>query len=61
MGRKSALIYGDVMEGNPVEILQWLAEMGDDVALSETPVDRFAESAAQRQESARDARSTGSR
>ncbi|MCB1384328.1 MAG: uracil-DNA glycosylase [Nitratireductor sp.] len=39
------------MEGNPVEILQWLAEMGDDVALSETPVDRFAESAAQRQES----------
>ena len=40
------------MGNQALEILHWLSEMGDDLALSDTPIDRFAESAAARQASA---------
>lgn len=33
------------MNEHPLNILEWLGEMGDDVPLTEHPVDRFAESA----------------
>ena len=32
------------MADNPLEILDWLTEMGADIALADAPVDRFAES-----------------
>lgn len=32
------------MADNPVEILKWLAEAGDDLALAEAPINRFEES-----------------
>lgn len=34
------------MTDNPLDILKWLEEAGDDIALAETPIDRFAESEA---------------
>jgi DNA polymerase len=33
------------MNEHPLDILEWLSEMGDDVPLLEEPIDRFAESA----------------
>jgi len=38
------------MDRQALEILEWLAEMGDDVPLAEAPVDRFAQSEQIRQE-----------
>ncbi|WP_075995872.1 uracil-DNA glycosylase [Salaquimonas pukyongi] len=43
------------MNHQALEILNWLSQMGDDVALCETPVDRFAESAAARKAAAANA------
>ena len=39
-----------MMDRQALEIMQWLAEMGDDVPLADEPVDRFAESEKIRQE-----------
>jgi DNA polymerase len=43
------------MADNPLEILDWLAEMGADIALADAPVDRFAESRQAAEEAARPA------
>ena len=40
------------MNNQALDILHWLSEMGDDVPLSDAPVDRFAESAAAKQAAA---------
>ena len=40
------------MSNQALDILHWLSEMGDDVPLSDAPIDRFAESAAAKQAAA---------
>lgn len=39
------------MSDHPLNILKWLAEAGDDIAIGDVPIDRFAQSAEQREKS----------
>lgn len=45
--------YNAFMMDHPLKILEWLAEMGDDVPLVERPIDRFVESAEAQQQQIR--------
>jgi DNA polymerase len=49
LGLSGSPHYNGTMSDNPLHILEWLTEMGADTPLADEPIDRFAESAAQKE------------